>query len=441
MSDSESLPSKSLPFSIDEIRNAVEKYETPFHLYNETSIRRNAQQLSNAFKTHWPSYRNYFAVKATPNPHLLAILKEEGMGADCSSLAELLLSERVGLRGNDIMFTSNNTIGNEYRKAYELGAIINLDDITHVPFLFKELGDKVPDMVCLRYNPGPLKAGNAIIGEPQQAKFGFTREQLFEAYEMLKKLGVSRFGLHCMVASNELQPHYFVETARILFDLVIEITHKVGIHFEFVNMGGGFGIPYRPTQSPLNYELLAKKIFDEYTQTIGQDKSIEKLSLVTECGRVVTGPYGVLVSKAIHHKSTYKRYLGIDACMANLMRPGMYGAYHHISIIRPSSRGEWSLINAPPFFETDVVGSLCENNDKFAVDRKLPSVHEGDIVVVHDSGAHGHSMGFNYNGKLRSAEILLTNNGDFKLIRRAETIDDLFATLDFSEFDKTKGEK
>eukprot|EP01113_Clastostelium_recurvatum_P040480 TRINITY_DN6298_c0_g1_i3.p1 TRINITY_DN6298_c0_g1~~TRINITY_DN6298_c0_g1_i3.p1 ORF type:complete len:442 (+),score=82.89 TRINITY_DN6298_c0_g1_i3:38-1327(+) len=421
--------SKALPFTLAAVRKAVETHPTPFHLYGENAIRQNARKMTAAYKQHFPGYKNYFAVKATPNATLLRILREEGMGADCSSLAELHLSHHVGFHGEDIMFTSNNTQAEEYKKAHSLGAIINLDDITQIPYLQEALGGTLPNLVCLRYNPGPLKKGNAIIGEPEQAKFGFTRKQLFEGYEILKKNGVTRFGLHCMVASNELDITYFAETARLLFELVNEISSSVGITFEFVNMGGGIGIPYRPGQTAVDYTELTAKIHELYTEIIGKDST---LRIVTECGRVITGPYGLLVTKVLHHKDTYKKYVGVDGCMANLMRPGMYGAYHHVTVVDTHSPLGWEAKSGPTS-PTDVVGSLCENNDKFAVDRELPQALRDDIVIVHDAGAHGHSMGFNYNGKLRSAELLLTEDGDIKVIRRAETYDDLFATLELGK--------
>ncbi|HOJ78271.1 MAG TPA: diaminopimelate decarboxylase [Bacillota bacterium] len=414
------MTTKRLPFTKEQLEAIIEQYPTPFHIYDERGIRANAKRLTQAFS--WvPGFKEYFAVKATPNPYLLNILKEEGFGADCSSLPELLLAERVGIVGEDIMFTSNDTPAEEFRKAMELGAIINLDDISHIAYLEEHAG--IPELICFRYNPGPLKQGNAIIGNPEEAKYGLTRKQLFEAYQIMKEKGVKRFGLHTMVASNELDPNYFVETARILFELVVEISKEVGIKFEFINIGGGIGIPYRPEQQPVNLETVSQGIKKAYEELIVAN-GLAPLRIVMENGRMITGPYGYLVAKVLHKKEIYKNYVGLDACMANLMRPGMYGAYHHITVV---GKEDW-----PHDRIYDVTGSLCENNDKFAIDRNLPEINRNDIVIIHDTGAHGHAMGFNYNGKLRSAELLLKEDGTVQLIRRAETIDDLFATLDFS---------
>jgi len=413
------MAEKPLPIDAETIRRIADEYPTPFHLYDERGIRENARRLNAAFD--WcDEFREYFAVKATPNPHLLAILKEEGFGADCSSLPELVLAERVGLTGRQVMFTSNDTLSKEYARAKELGAVINLDDITHIDYLEQNVG--LPELLCFRYNPGPLREGNAIIGRPEEAKYGFTRDQLFEGYRTLKKKGVKRFGLHTMVASNELNPRFFVETAKMLFELAVELA-KADVRLEFVNLGGGIGIPYRPGQKAIDYAEIGdgvRRLYDEMIRPAG----LHPLAVYLENGRCVTGPYGVLVTRAIHHKDTYKKYVGVDACMANLMRPGMYGAYHHITVLGKE--------NAPATTTVDVVGSLCENNDKFAIDRPLPPVDPGDLLVIHDAGAHGHSMGFQYNGKLRSAELLLREDGTVKVIRRAETIDDYFATLDFA---------
>lgn len=415
------MTQKNFPLTAEETESLARRYPTPFHLYDERAIRANARRLKAAFD--WcPGFQEYFAVKATPNPFLLAILKQEGFGADCSSLPELLLSESVGITGEKIMFTSNDTPEEEFRKARELGAIINLDDITHIPFLAKTAG--IPELICCRYNPGPLKGGNAIIGTPEQAKYGFTRDQLFEGYKMLKEAGVRRFGLHTMVASNELNPQYFIDTAEILFDLVAELSEKLGITFEFVNLGGGIGIPYRPEQTAVDLEFVGEGIRKTYESRI-TGRGLPQMKIYLECGRMVTGPYGYLVARVRHIKKTYKTYAGLDACMANLMRPALYGAYHHITI--PGKEGQ------PADTMYDVTGSLCENNDKFAVDRMLPELSPGDFVVIHDAGAHGHAMGFQYNGKLRSAELLLRENGEVVQIRRPETVEDYFATLDFDQ--------
>jgi len=415
------MTAKQLPFNREQIEKIIEKYPTPFHIYDEKAIRDNAKRLVKAFS--WaPGFKEYFAVKAAPNPYLMKILKEEGFGADCSSVAELLLSEKVGITGENIMFTSNDTPASEFVKAKELGAIINLDDISHITYLDKNAG--VPELVCFRYNPGPLREGNAIIGNPEEAKYGFTREQLFDGYKMLKEMRVERFGLHTMIASNELDPDYFIETANMLFDLVADISKDLDIRFEFINLGGGFGIPYKPEDKGINIEYVAEGIKKSYEEKI-MGAGIHPLKIFMESGRMITGPYGYLVSKVLHLKNTYKKYAGLDACMVNLMRPALYGAYHHITVPgkEKSSATE----------KYDVTGSLCENNDKFAIDRDLPVLEQGDIVVIHDAGAHGHAMGFNYNGKLRSAELLLMEDGSARQIRRAETIDDYFATLDFSD--------
>jgi diaminopimelate decarboxylase len=420
------MSQKKCPMTREQLEALTEKFPTPFHLYDESAIRANARALKEAFA--WcPGFKEYFAVKATPNPYLMKILKTEGFGADCSSVAELLLSESIGLSGNDIIFTSNDTPASEYQKAVDLGAIINLDDISHIEYLEKNVG--LPELVCCRYNPGPLKGGNAIIGHPEEAKYGFTRPQLFEGYRILRDKGVKRFGLHTMVASNELEASYFIETAHLLFDLVGELSAELGIKFEFVNIGGGIGIPYKPEQDAVDLNAVGEGIRKLYVEKI-EKAGHGPLDVRLECGRMVTGPFGWLVSRVLHKKNTYKQYVGLDACMANLMRPAMYGAYHHITV-----PGKETL---PHDFICDVTGSLCENNDKFAINRALPPVEIGDLVVIHDAGAHGHAMGFNYNGKLRSAELLRRETGEVVQIRRAETVQDYFATLDFAGLNKFK---
>ncbi|MCL1919850.1 MAG: diaminopimelate decarboxylase [Kiritimatiellaeota bacterium] len=413
------MPEKKLPFTCEQLERMANTYPTPFHVYDERGIRENARRLNAAFAWN-PGFKEYFAVKACPNPYLMKILREEGFGMDCSSLPELLLAERVGVTGEGIMFTSNDTPEEEFIKAKALGAVINLDDLTHIPFLEKCTG--LPALVCFRYNPGPLKGGNAIIGHPEQAKYGFTREQLFEGYRMLKQKGVTRFGLHTMVASNELNPQYFIDTAELLFGLAVEVSQELGITFEFVNIGGGIGIPYTPEQAAVDVERVSEGVRKAYETRVLAGHP--PLKLYMECGRMVTGPYGYLVSRVRHIKKTYKAYAGLDACMTNLMRPALYGAYHHITV--PAKAGQ------PCGTLYDVTGSLCENNDKFAIDRPLPELASGDLVVIHDTGAHGHAMGFQYNGKLRSAELLLREDGTVVPIRRAETVEDYFATLDFS---------
>jgi diaminopimelate decarboxylase len=417
---------KKLPFTKEQLEKIIDKHPTPFHIYDEKGIRAYAKKFNTAFSWN-PGFKEYYAIKAAPNPYLMKILRNEGFGIDCSSLAELELAERVGMRGEEIMLTSNDTPIEEFEKALQLGAIINFDDISHITFLEKYA--HLPELVCCRYNPGPLKEGNVIIGQPEEAKYGFTREQLFEGYKMLRDKGVKRFGIHTMVASNELDPNYFMETAEIIFELIVELSRKLNIRFEFANLGGGIGIPYRPEQTPVNLEIMSNGIHKLYRQII-QGNGFDPIKLCFESGRAITGPYGFLVSKVLHIKNTYKKYVGLDACMANLMRPALYGSYHHISVV---GKG-----NLPHETAYDVTGSLCENNDKFAINRILPVIEPGDIIVIHDAGAHGHSMGFNYNGKLRSAELLLRENGEVVEIRRAETNEDYFATLNFQGLNNFK---
>lgn len=414
------MSDKKLPCTLEQLEEIAATCPTPFHLYDEVGIRANARRLKAAFAWN-PGFTEYFAVKACPNPFIMKILREEGFGMDCSSLPELLLSEHIGVTGESIMFTSNDTPAEEFAKARELDAIINLDDISHIEFLEECAG--LPTLICCRYNPGPLKGGNAIIGNPEQAKYGFIREQLFEGYRMLKAKGVRRFGLHTMVASNELNPQYFIDTAEILFDLLVEISRELQIEFEFVNIGGGIGIPYRPEQAGVDLEAVSAGVQAAY-QTRLLEQGHPPLKIYMECGRVITGPYGFLVSRVRHIKKTYKTYAGLDACMANLMRPALYGAYHHITVPAKSDLPTDTLY--------DVTGSLCENNDKFAIDRLLPELAPGDLLVIHDAGAHGHAMGFQYNGKLRSAELLLRSDGSVVPIRRAEVVEDYFATLDLA---------
>lgn len=415
------MAEKRLPFTKAKLEEIIKHHPTPFHIYDEKAIRANARRLNAAFA--WaPNFKEYFAVKATPNPYILQILKEEGFGADCSSLPELILAERAGITGENIIFSSNDTPFEEYQKAHELGAIINLDDITHIDYLEKHVG--IPEVISFRYNPGPLlQNGNDIIGKPEAAKYGLTRKQMIEAYRIMRDKGVKRFGLHTMVISNELNPHSFVGTASMMFDLAVELYKELGIRIEFIDLGGGIGIPYRPDQQPVDLELVGSEMRKVYEAKIVAN-GLHPLTVAMECGRMVTGPYGYLVTTVMHKKEIYKNYIGTDGCMANLMRPGIYGSYHHITVVGKEGQ--------PADHVYDVTGSLCENNDKFAVDRELPSIDIGDILVIHDTGAHGHAMGFNYNGKLRSAELLFRPDGSVKAIRRAETIDDLFATLDFS---------
>lgn len=411
------MSTRTLPFDLAFINSLKEQYPTPFYIYDEAAIRANVRELIAAFD--WcPHFKEFFAVKATPNPRIMEILAEEGCGMDCSSLAELILCQRLGIGGEEVMFTSNNTLAGDYQAAHEMNAIINLDDFSHIKYLQQNVG--VPELICFRYNPGPLRSGNAIIGEPQEAKYGFTREQIIDGYVAARELGVRRFGLHTMVASNELNPQFFVDTAEMLFHLALEVLEKTGVRIEFLNLGGGMGIPYRPDQEPLDVNQISTGIRQLYGKMIA-NTPLDPLSICLENGRIITGPYGYLVTEVVHKKDIYKKYVGVDACMANLMRPGMYGAYHHITILGKE--------DAHPSTTVDVVGSLCENNDKFAIDRQLPAAEIGDTMVIHDSGAHGHAMGFQYNGKLRSAELLLKSDGTVELIRRAETLDDYFATL------------
>ncbi len=416
--------SKYFPLNNEQLHELVKKVPTPFYLYDEKSIRKNMKDFTKAFSI-FPLFREHFAVKACPNPHILKILAQEGCGADCSSLPELMLSELAGIKKENVIFTSNETPAQEYKFAYERGNIINLDDITHIDYLKNALGGKLPETICFRYNPGPLKkGGNAIIGKPEEAKYGLTREQLFSAYEKCSEEGVKHFGLHTMVASNELNPDFFVDTAKILFELCVELKDKLGIRIEFVDLGGGLGIPYRPEQKAVSYAEVAQKIRKLYDQMIVPN-GLDPLGIYWECGRPITGPYGWLVSTAIHEKHIYRDYIGLDSCMADLMRPGMYGAYHELTVSGKE--------NSPKTEVYDVVGSLCENCDKFAVQRALPKIDIGDLVIIHDAGAHGRAMGFNYNGKLRCGELLLQEDGSVKEIRRRETISDLFATLDFND--------
>lgn len=415
---------KELPFTQEELLKIIREYSTPFHIYDEQAIRKNAQRLKEAFA--WaPGFKEYFAVKALPNPHILKILREEGFGADCSSLAELVLAEKAQITGDNIMFTSNNTPAEEFQKARELAAIINLDDISHIDFLEEHAG--IPELISFRYNPGPLRSGgNAIIGNPEDAKYGLTKEQLFEAYAKVREKGASRFGLHTMIISNELNPNFFIETAQMMFDLAIELKEKLDIHLEFVNLGGGIGIPYRPEEEPVDLEYLGEGVRKAYEEKI-RPSGLDPLKIYLECGRMVTGPYGYLVTKVLHKKDIYRQYVGVDASMSDLMRPGLYGAYHHITVL---GKEDWDKDHV-----YDVTGGLCENNDKFAINRQLPRIDIGDILVIHDTGAHGHAMGFNYNGRLRHAELLLRPDGKVKMIRRAETLEDYFATLDFQDLD------
>lgn len=414
------MSEKTFPLNHEQLERLTETFETPFYLYDEKAIRENMRRFTKAFSI-FPSFKEYFAVKACPNPYILKILKSEGCGADCSSLPELILAENAGMLGEEVMFTSNETPAKEYVYANLKGNIINLDDITHIDYLEKALG-ALPELISFRYNPGPLKEGNALIGKPEEAKYGLTREQIFEAYKICKERGVKRFGLHTMVASNELNPDYFVETAELLFKLAAELKEKPGVSIEFVNLGGGIGIPYRPEQVAVDYDRIAQGIKAAYDRLV-VPAGLDPLKICWECGRPITGPYGWLVTRALHQKHIYREYIGVDASMADLMRPGMYGAYHEVTV---SGKEQ-----APKTETYDVVGSLCENCDKFAVQRPLPKIDNGDLLIIHDAGAHGRAMGFNYNAKLRCGELLLREDGSVVQIRRKETVEDYFSTLDF----------
>jgi diaminopimelate decarboxylase len=420
---------KTFPLSKEQLEDLVLRYPTPFYLYDEKGIRENAREINWAFGA-FPGFIEHFAVKALPNPFILKILAAEGFGADCSSLPELLLADMAGIRGENIMFSSNETPAGEYRAARDLGAVINLDDFTHIDYLERHAG--IPGLISCRYNPGSSKSGNAIIGKPEEAKYGFTREQILKAYPLLAEKGARRFGLHTMVASNELSLAYHIETARMLFELAAEIKEKTGVRIEFVNLGGGVGIPYKLQDTRIDYQELAKGIEEAYRKII-VPAGLNPLGIRIEWGRTITGPYGWLVTQALHRKSIYREYIGLDASMADLMRPALYGAYHHITVAGKESA---------PLTETyDVVGSLCENNDKFAVQRKLPKIDPGDFVIIHDAGAHGRAMGFNYNGKLRCGELLLRTDGAVIQIRRPETADDYFSTLDRTALANFNGTK
>ena len=421
---------KKVPFitkeKLDEI---VKEYPTPFHIYDEKGIRENAKALKEAFSWN-AGYREYFAVKATPNPFLIQILREYGCGTDCSSKTELMLSKAMGVKGEDIMFSSNETPASEYEYANEIGAIINLDDFTHIDYLEKTLG-KLPETLSLRYNPGGVfKISTSIMDNPGDAKYGFTTEQLFEGYKVLKEKGVKRFGMHAFLASNTVTNEYYPTLARTLFETAVKIKEEVGVSLSFINLSGGIGIPYRPDQEPNDIRVIGQKVKEVYEEIL-TPAGLGDVAIYTELGRFMMGPYGHLVTTAIHEKHTHKEYIGCDACAVNLMRPAMYGAYHHITVAGKEE--------VPCDHMYDVVGSLCENNDKFAIDRMLPKIDIGDKLIIHDTGAHGFAMGYNYNGKLKSAELLLKEDGSVQMIRRAETPKDYFATFDcFEIFDSLK---
>ncbi len=409
-----------------QLEEIAAQYPTPFHLYDEKGIRENARRLKAAFAWN-PGYKEYFAVKATPNPAILKILREEGCGVDCSSLTELMLSDQCGFTGGEIMFSSNETPAEEFELAAKLGATINLDDFTHIDFLQQTIG-YIPETISCRFNPGGVfqlgasKEGFQVMDTPGDSKYGFTREQLFEGFKKLKAMGAKRFGIHAFLASNTLSNDYYPALAAILFKLAVELRDETGADVKFINLSGGVGIPYRPDQPANDIAVIGEGVRRAYEEIL-VPAGMGDVSLCTELGRFMLGPYGCLVTRAIHEKHTYKEYIGVDACAANLMRPAIYGAYHHITVMGKE--------DAPCDHKYDVVGSLCENCDKFAVDRMLPKIDRGDLLVIHDTGAHGFSMGYNYNGKLRSAEVLLREDGSTKLIRRAETPEDYFSTMIF----------
>lgn len=407
--------------TLEQLQHFQETVPTPYHLYDEKGIRANAKQLYQAFAWN-PGFKEYFAVKATPNPAIMQLLHEEGCGMDCSSLTELMLCERVGIRGEDIMFSSNDTPPEDFQLAARLGAIINLDDITHIDFLEQTVG-YIPKKISCRFNPGGyFEIANAIMDNPGEAKYGMTRPQLLEAAHILQEKGAEEMGIHAFLASNTTNNDYYPVLARQLFELAVEVQQTTGMPVTFINLSGGVGIPYRPEQEKADIFAIGEGVRRAYEEVL-VPAGMTDVKLCSELGRFMLGPYGCLVTKAIHEKHTHKEYIGVDACACDLMRPAMYGAYHHITVAGKE--------NAPCDCMYDVTGSLCENNDKFAVDRLLPKINVGDFLIIHDTGAHGHAMGYNYNGKLRSAEILLQEDGSIRMIRRAETPEDYFATLDF----------
>ncbi len=417
---------KKRPFvSLEQVREMEKKYPTPFHLYDEKGIRENTRKLKKAFSWN-RGFKEYFAVKATPNPYLMKILHEEGIGADCSSYTELLLADTIGLKGEEIMFSSNVTPAADFELAAKLGAIINFDDITHIDF-YEKIAPFNDTMSC-RYNPGgDFKIQSQIMDTPEDAKYGLTRAQMTEAFKKLRDKGVKHFGIHAFLASNTVTNDYYPTLSRILFQTAVELQKETGVHIKFINLSGGVGIPYRPEENGNDILAIGEGVRQAF-EDILVPAGMEDVEIYAELGRFVMGPYGCLISQVLHEKHTYKDYIGLDACATDLMRPAMYGAYHHITVLGKEDQ--------PLDYRYDVTGGLCENNDKFAIDRFLPKIEVGDYVVIHDTGAHGHSMGYNYNGKLRSAELLLKENGEVQLIRRAETPKDYFATLDFIPFEK-----
>lgn len=412
------------PFvTLPQLEEICQQYPTPFHIYDEAGIRENARALYKAFSWN-PGFKEYFAVKATPNPQILKVLHEEGCGCDCSSLAELMMSDRMDIRGDEIMFSSNDTPAEEFKLAAQLGATINLDDITHIDFLKDTIG-YIPKKISCRFNPGgTFTAGSSeegfqVMDNPGDAKYGLTRPQMTEGFKRLKELGAEEFGMHAFLASNTISNDYYPTLARTLFETAVELKHETGCHITFINLSGGVGVPYRPEQAKNDIAIIGEGVRQAY-EDILVPAGMGDVAIFTELGRFMLAPYGHLVTRACHEKHTHKEYIGVDACAANLMRPSMYGAYHHITVMGKE--------NQPCDHKYDVTGSLCENSDKFAIDRMLPEIAKGDLLVIHDTGAHGHAMGYQYNGRLRSAEILLQPDGSTRLIRRAETVDDYFAT-------------
>lgn len=405
----------------EQLERIIEKYPTPFHLYNEKGIRETARNLKSAFAWN-KGFKEYFAVKATPNPFILKILKEEGCGVDCSSLTELMMSEALGFSGDNIMFSSNATPPEDFKYADKVNAFINLDDFTHIDFIEKLIG--IPETISCRYNPGgDFKISTTIMDKPSDAKYGFTYEQLVEGFKLLKSKGAKYFGIHAFLASNTVTNEYYPTLAKILFETAVKLKNETGVEIKFINLSGGIGIPYKPEQEPNDIMVIGEGVRRAFEEVL-VPANMGDVAIFTELGRFMLGPNGCLVTKAIHEKHIYKEYIGLDACAVNLMRPAMYGAYHHITVMGKE--------NLPCDHMYDITGSLCENNDKFAIDRMLPTIDIGDILVIHDTGAHGFAMGYNYNGKLRSAEVLLKEDGSCELIRRAETPKDYFATFDFT---------
>lgn len=416
---------KKKPFvSLSKLEEIIKEYPTPFHLYDEKGIRENAKALKEAFSWN-KGFKEFFAVKATPNPRLIEILREYGCGCDCSSMTELMLAKAIGCKDGDVMFSSNDTPEKEFKYAYEIGGIINLDDITHIESVERAIG-KIPKVISCRYNPGGVfKISNDIMDNPGDAKYGMTTEQIFDAFRILKEKGAEEFGIHAFLASNTVTNDYYPMLAKVMFELAVKLQKETGAHIKFINLSGGIGIPYRPEETPNDIYVIGegvRKVYEEVLVPAGMGD----VAIYTELGRFMMGPYGCLVTEAIHEKHTHKEYIGVDACAVNLMRPAMYGAYHHITVM-----GKEDQVCDHMY---DITGSLCENNDKFAIDRYLPKIDKGDILVIHDTGAHGFAMGYNYNGKLKSAEILLHEDGTFEMIRRAETPRDYFATFDCFPF-------